>query len=152
MKKVYALFICLISLFSCAEDGSDLNEAIIGSWQLERIRVEGTDCQLVFGADVPAEYLANEEGCTTPTEILGNSKRCVNVEFMANGEGFFLWSEISGQQDAPITYTVDDNGLRYCFVGSACSGTYEIIGNKLESVTELRLDEDCSAVYVLRKK
>lgn len=155
-KLSFLSFICVFFFLSCSDDdsdnGSDLADVIVGGWQLERIRVEGVDCKLMFGNSVPEEYLADEEGCASPTEISGNAKRCVNVEFKENGEGLFLWSEISGQQDAPITYSIVNNEVRYCFVGSACSDYYKLVGENLETEVDLTLDQECSAIYVLRRK
>jgi len=73
-------------------------------------------------------------------------------EFRANGEGTFLWSEITGQQDAPITYSIENDEIKYCFVGSACSGTYKLVGNNLESISELGFDLECNAIFVLKRK
>lgn len=157
MNKIYLLmFIGLAFLCSCSDDESEMSidfaEEIIGGWQLNMIRVAGADCTAVFGADVPEMYLADEEGCARPTEILGNALRCVNVEFMANGVGMFLWSEITEREDEPINYTITNDEIEYCFDGSFCSGSFKLVGNQLESATELRLDQDCSAVFVLRRK
>lgn len=159
MNKLYlVMFLFASFLFSCSSDDPDVEkeediaEKIIGGWQLDRIRVEGPDCKLIFGDNVPEEYLADEEGCATPNEILGNASRCVNVIFSADGEGTFLWSEITSQEDAPITYTIVDNEVEYCFEGSFCSSSYSLVNGNLESVAELRLDQVCNAVFVLRPK
>ena len=157
MNKMYLLMFLIVSfLFSCSGDESGVEsgfaEEIIGRWQLDRIRVEGADCQTIFGVDVPEGYLADAEGCASPDEILGNASRCIIVDFKVNGEGLFLWSEITGREDAPITYTIMNDEIKYCFVGSSCSGSYALVGGNLESVVELRLDQECNAIFVLRPK
>jgi len=83
---------------------------------------------------------------------LGNASRCVNIELMEGGVGKFLWSEITGGEDADITYTVENNEFEYCFVDSFCSGSFVLVDDNLESAVELTLDDDCSAVFVLRRK
>lgn len=143
-------------LCSCSDDESEMRvdfaQEIIGGWQLDMIRVEGVDCQNVFGADVPEMYMADQNGCAKPEEILGNALRCVNVEFMANGVGMFLWSEITEREDGIINYTITNDEIEYCFDGSFCSGSFRLVGDQLESINELRLDQDCSAVFVLKRK
>ena len=57
---------------------------------------------------MPSEYIADSEGCAVPLEVLGNAKRCVNIELMEGGMGFFKWSEINGGEDEAITYTIED--------------------------------------------
>ena len=152
-RPFFFLIILVFILFSCSDDGSsDFEEKIIGGWQLDNIRVEGADCKLLFGEDVPQMYLADADGCASPDEILGNASRCINLEFMADGQGLFLWSIISGQQDAQITYTINNDEIRYCFVGSSCSDFFRLVGDKLENEVELSLDQDCKAIFVLRSK
>ncbi|NNE15674.1 MAG: hypothetical protein HKN51_11895 [Saprospiraceae bacterium] len=158
MVKINLLLLSIL-FFSCSDNNPDMGdinnefvEKILGGWQLERIRVEGADCKFLFGDDVPDEYLADEVGCAKPLEILGNASRCINLEFMADGQATFFWSEFSSQSDANITYEIVDNEVRYCLVSSSCSGFYRLVGNNLETESELTLDDDCSAIYVLRRK
>ena len=94
--------------------------------------------------------VADAEGCTIASP-LGNAKRCINLEFRAGGEGTFFWSEFSSTLDAPMTYNIEDDAVEYCLAGS-CSGLFSFVGDKLESAGDLRLDQDCKAIYVLRRK
>ena len=150
------LLLCtMVSLFSisCSSDDSNLEDDLLGGWILETIRVEGPDCQSIFGANVPAEYLADAEGCAVPLEVLGNAKRCVNIELMAGGTGLFKWSEINGAEDEAITYTIEDGVMEYCSGNFACGGEYVFVGDKLEAESvSLRIDQTCYVVYVLRRK
>jgi len=160
----YLLLTCLFLGLGCSGDDpgdegnkeevvEGLTEAdVIGGWQLDRIRVEGADCQTLFGVNVPEVYEADSVGCATAFEILGNASRCVNLDLMAGGEGLYLWSEVTGGEDAAITYEFLEDGVRYCFMGSSCSGVYKLVGDKLELTSELGLDEVCNAVFVLKRK
>lgn len=151
MNKMYFfMFFCVLFFASCSGDSLS-EEDVIGGWQLEKIRVEGADCAAVFGAGVPDEYLANDSSCAKPTEVLGNASRCINFDIRANGEGTFLWSEINGGTDFPLTYTIENGEFIYC-LDLTCSGAFKLIDGKLENRVELRLDDDCSAVFVLVRK
>lgn len=155
MRKVSVLILLpIFFLFSCSSDEPDIKSLIVGGWQLERIRVEGSDCKAIFGSDVPAFYLADDTGCASPTEILGNARRCMNIELNENGQGFFLWSAIhEGVDDAPITYTVENGEMEFCAEQFVCNGPFILVGDNLESATlPLRFDQDCNTVYVLRPK
>ncbi len=158
MKLWKLLFLAITSIFfACSGDddsdsGPDFQEVIIGKWQLEMIRIEGPDCQAIFGPDVPLVYPADEVGCAVPEEILGNAKRCNNVEFRPNGEGTFFWSVVGGSEDVEITWTINNDELEYCSEGPFCNGPYTLVNNRLQSSNELRLDQTCRAVYVLIKK
>jgi len=149
----YITIICLFALFaSCSDGGEDLMNEVAGVWILEKIDVEGADCAKVFGQDIPSEYLADERGCAKPLEIQGNASRCIHFDLNADGTGTFLWSDINGGENAPITYEIVDDTFEYCFEGFTCSGGYKLIQGKLESAVDLRLDESCQAVYILRKQ
>jgi hypothetical protein len=156
MKKLILSCLLVTILFnSCIdelkEDENALSKIIVGKWKLEKIKVEGADCQTIFDPTTPSEYIADEKGCAQPKEIQGNAKRCINVQLDEGGTGKFLWSEISNNLDAPITYTITNGIFEYCFEGSVCSSEYVLVGDKLEGKVELRLEEDCRAVYVLTK-
>lgn len=156
MRKACLLLLMIPILFSCSDNdpdsGVNLADEIIGGWILEVIRVEGPDCTTFVGVDFTEEYWADEEGCAVPVEVLGNAARCVNIDLQADGEGIFLWSEITGQEDATIDYTTDNNEFEYCFEGSFCSGAFTLVGDKLESSLNLGLDDECYVVYVLKRK
>jgi len=155
MKISYLLlFVFSVFLFSCSSEDPDITLAasLIGEWQLETIRVDGVDCKTNFGSNVPEEYLADEEGCAVALEVLGNSSRCINIDLRADGIGTFLWSEITGGEDAEITYTVENGEFEYCFEGSSCSSGYSLVGDKLESKLDVVFDGECSVTYVLKRK
>lgn len=157
MRTVYLFVLTTILLIACSDDdsqsGGNIEDEIVGTWILERIEVEGPDCQLLFGPNIPTEYLADEKGCARPTEIQGNSRRCINVVFNEDGTGTFLWSEISsGGEDAPITYSIENDQVEYCFEQFTCSGEYELINGKLQAKVELHFEQTCRAVYILRKR
>lgn len=152
MKNIFIfLFTLSVISFSCSND--DLEEDVVGDWILELIRIEGGDCQSIFSSDVPTEYLADSEGCAIPLEVLGNARRCVNIKLLEDGTGFFLWSEISGSEDTPITYTFEGGVMKYCAGNFSCSGEYRMVGDRLENDgVPLSLEGDCRAVRVIRRK
>lgn len=157
VRLTATIILSLLTLVSCTDDSDDvgqsLTEQLIGLWQLEEIRVEGGDCKLLYGPSSPDEYIADATGCARPTDILGNAERCINVRFNSDGTGVFRWSVINGSmEDAPISYTIRDNEVRYCFGSSFdCSSYYQFIDGRLESRSSLTLDRDCDAVFVLTK-
>lgn len=153
-RSIYLLYAFALILVSCSSEESESNfeEEILGKWQMEKIRVVGADCKLIYGMDVPDEYLADTLGCARPVEIYGNSQRCINVEFRPDGVGTFFWSEINGQEDWDITYSIENDGISFCLAGaSSCSNYYKLVNGKLETTIDLTLDQDCSANWVLRR-
>ena len=49
MKNLYLLLV-LTSLIFSACSSEDLESDLVGGWILEKIRVEGPNCQSIFGA------------------------------------------------------------------------------------------------------
>lgn len=146
----------LIGLVSCSEDGADeplLSEQIIGTWQLERIKIEGLSCKTDFGADVPSFYLTDSAGCVRPTAIAGSTKYCINFEFLANGKALALNSLSfgNGAEDEPLTYTIDESTgkMEYCYENISYCTDYTMKNGKLESATPAGVE--CDAIFVLKK-
>ena len=77
MKLIYLLsFSIILSLFACGED--DIEEALIGSWQLREITVSG--CQLT---DQNFTFQLDESGCISE-DVLAI---CLDQSFTFNADG-----------------------------------------------------------------